>query len=227
MSSAKMTLIGCYNSVPDLFEHLTVPTGIDKETLVDNILLQGGEFEVLLSDPFFLKDTMKIFSRKWERTFKKWVDALEVEYSAVDNYDRFEEWVDKTRTDAKMKADEEINNSLSSTDRSKSSGNGSTDTKNKVSGYNDNQMVDNSEDNIKNDSFNQTSSDALQKGRNVTSSLNKNETDVVSSHTAHIRGNIGVSTSSSIWLEYMDAQRWNIINHITDIFLREYVIPVY
>ena len=46
MASAKMTLIGMNiffaNMNDDLFKNLTLPEGIDKQTLTDNILLRGG-----------------------------------------------------------------------------------------------------------------------------------------------------------------------------------------
>lgn len=50
MSSAKVTLIGMntyfQNANSDLFEFLSVPEGLDKDKLTNNILLEGGEFEV-------------------------------------------------------------------------------------------------------------------------------------------------------------------------------------
>ena len=62
MATSKITLIGMYNflqeSGEDLFLHLDLPTGIDKDVVKDNILMRGGEFEVLYSDPYFLKNSI-------------------------------------------------------------------------------------------------------------------------------------------------------------------------
>ena len=98
MSIAKITLIGFYNYLShdnnDLFEFLTVPEGIDKDTLVNNILLRGGEFEVLYSNPDFLKNMIGVWSNKWQRTMERWINALSIDYNPLENYDRMEDWED-------------------------------------------------------------------------------------------------------------------------------------
>lgn len=96
MSSAKLTLYGMnyYYSQrgQSLFDLLTVPEGLDKETLVDNILLRGAEFEVIYSDGDFMREAVGAWSRKWQRTMEKWITALSLEYNPIENYDRMEEW---------------------------------------------------------------------------------------------------------------------------------------
>lgn len=98
MAIAKITLIGFYNYLShdneDLFEYLTVPEGIDKDTLVSNILLRGGEFEVLYSNPDFLKNMIGVWSNKWQRTMERWINALTIDYNPLENYDRMEDWED-------------------------------------------------------------------------------------------------------------------------------------
>lgn len=103
MSAAKITLFSfarwMNQNNDDLFVNLSVPTGIDKTTLIDNILLRGGEFEVVYSDPAFMQYAIGSWSRKWYRTMQKWIDALSIEYSPLENYDRFEHWEDNTDRD--------------------------------------------------------------------------------------------------------------------------------
>ena len=98
MSIAKITLIGFYNYLShdnnDLCEFLTVPEGIDKDILVNNILLRGGEFEVLYSNPDFLKNMIGVWSNKWQRTMERWINALSIDYNPLENYDRMEDWED-------------------------------------------------------------------------------------------------------------------------------------
>lgn len=100
MSRAKMTLLGFYDYLDsvsvDLFAAFDdLPEGIDKDTLVSNIMLTGGEFEVTYADPYFLKAAIEPWVSKWGRTFEKWVEALALEYDPISNYDRHEEWTDK------------------------------------------------------------------------------------------------------------------------------------
>lgn len=96
---AKITMIGFYNYMlahnDNLFALLDVPAYINKETLIDTILMRCNEFEVLYSEPYYLKHAIGTFSQKWYRTFEKWVNALQVEYNPLENYDRIEEWSEK------------------------------------------------------------------------------------------------------------------------------------
>ena len=103
MSSAKITTVGFYQYMNaynnDLFGLLNLPAGIDKDTLINNILLRGGEFEVVYSNPDFYKSAIGLWSNKHYRTFEKWINALNIDYNPLENYDRMEEWSDAgTRT---------------------------------------------------------------------------------------------------------------------------------
>ena len=112
MSVAKMTLIGFYNAYEDshpLFEYLELPAGIDKDLFINSLLLDAGELEVLYDDPDFFKNAISIWGRKWQRTFEKWYEALQVKYDPLNNYDRTEEW--RTDTDSTSKSDSTANRS--------------------------------------------------------------------------------------------------------------------
>ena len=77
-----------------LFDLLVLPEAIDKETVVDNILLQGGEFEVVYADPEFMRNAIGMWGRKHYYTFEKWAKAQALEYNPLENYDRIEDWQD-------------------------------------------------------------------------------------------------------------------------------------
>lgn len=105
MSNAKITLFGIDSYFASMgqsvFDNLTLPAGITKDTLTDNIMLRGGEFEVQYADPDFIRSAIGAWSLKWQPTFKRWVDALAIEYNPLENYDRMEDWTDDTeRSDA-------------------------------------------------------------------------------------------------------------------------------
>lgn len=103
MSFAKMTLIGLtnygYTDAPygpgtDLWDLLNLPEGIDKETVVNNIIMRGGEFEVLYPDYNYMRAFIGVWSNKHYRTFQKWIEALSLEYNPLENYNRTEEYTD-------------------------------------------------------------------------------------------------------------------------------------
>ena len=94
MSSSKMTLMGLYQWNNELFKNLELPDDLDASILIDNILVRSGEFEVLYADFEFNQYMIGAWSRKWADTFKRWVDALAIEYAPLENYDRKEDWTD-------------------------------------------------------------------------------------------------------------------------------------
>ena len=114
MAKAKITLIGFYNYMlsvnDDLFKNLSTPTGIDKDLLVNNILLKGGEFEVLYAEPYFLQNMIGVWSAKWQRTMERWINALSIDYNPLENYDRMEDWTDDASRVSNEQKDETASN---------------------------------------------------------------------------------------------------------------------
>lgn len=211
MATAKITLIGFNNYFEslgdDLFKYLNVPAGIDKQTLVNNILLQGGEFEVLYSDPNFLQNMIGVWSNKWQRTMTKWIDALNIKYNPLENYDRMEEWVDDNKTDRKENA--------FGSDTSVSSGSGNTE--NTRSAYNS--SVYQPHDNAASSSTgSNTSNSSTNANGTVTELLKK---------TGRAHGNIGTLTSQKMLTDELDIQKWNIYEEITNLFMTEFCIYLY
>lgn len=207
MSSAKMTLIG-YNAFftnagDDLFKGLTLPASLNKKTLTDNILLEGGEFEVLYSDPFFMQDAISIWADREQATFQRWVDALAIEYAPLENYDRHENWTDTLDSDGTSRT--------TGTNDTSSNGTVTTDTSAyDSSGYQPKDKVTTSET-IDNDTT-----------ENNTSTL-----DNTGMHSGRIHGNVGVTTSQAMLEAELSLGYWNIYSRITDMFLKEFCIMIY
>lgn len=78
----------------DLFLHLDLPEGMNKQTLIDTIVMHGAEFEMLYGDPYFIQRLIKTWSEKHEHTFERWIKALSIDYDPLRNYDRTEDWAD-------------------------------------------------------------------------------------------------------------------------------------
>lgn len=207
MSSAKLTLIGCNaffeNIGDDLFKGLTLPEGLAKKTLTDNILLQGGEFEVLYSDPWALQNFISVWADREAATFKRWVDALAIEYAPLENYDRHEDWTDTLDSDG-------TSNTTGTNDTS-TSGTVTTD----VSAYDSSSYQP--KDKV-------TSSETID---NDTTERNTSTLDNEGVHTGRIHGNIGVTTSQQMLESELDLGYWNIYSRITDMFLKEFCIMIY
>lgn len=219
MAIAKITLIGFNNYMSstndDLFKYLELPAGIDKDTLINNILLRGGEFETLYADPYFLQNMIGIWSKKWQRTFSKWVKALSVNYEPLYNFDRHELYSDKrTQNESGQRTE-----NATAQDTSTSSGSGTTT--NTVSAY-DASTYQPHDQSTSSSSGNNTSNAITNASGNDKRDLNEN---IV--HEGHLYGNIGVTTSQQMLRDELDIQLWNIYEHITDLFLNEFAIYVY
>ena len=274
MALATITLIGLYNYDHTLFDNLIVPEEIDKEILVDNILLKSGEFESLYSSLPFVKNAIGIWSNKWYPTFEKWVEALALEYNPIENYDRIEEWTDTntgtqtvtntgTQTDTNTGTETTTDTGTSTTvgtgseDTTKTGSikdqqGGGTTTENQVSAYDSstyapkdkqifsttqsnettfNQAKDthtlNNLQNQRTDDLTHERTDDLTHER--TDDLTQERTDdLTAGHEGRIHGNIGVTTSQQMLESEMQLRlKWNLIEQITDLFLQEFVIPVY
>lgn len=239
MSSSKITLIGFHRyfeaSDRDLWEYLSVPEGIDKETLVANIMMRGSEFECYYGDPEFMHDAMKIWSRKWYWTFDKWLKAINIEYDPLYNYDRHEEWTDdstgahnetENRTENK-----EVSDILDSTQSSTGSDKIETKTENKVSAFDSSSYQP--KDLTESESESSTKADTTGKdSRAITDETGIDRTtDGTDSrnniHKGHLYGNIGVTTSQQMLQSEIEVAMFNLYDNITDVFLREFTIPIY
>ena len=243
MSSAKITTVGFYQYMNaynnDLFGLLNLPPGIDKDTLVNNIMLRGGEFEVVYSNPDFYKSAIGLWSDKHYRTFEKWINALSIDYNPLENYDRMEEWSDSgSRTNTGTVSDSGIikNTGTQSTESSgkdnfKESGNSTSSDE--ISAYNSNSFQ-NDKKNTTNSSNSSETNTTNRNTRtdNLSESNSNTRTDNLSEKTNSDRkgrahGNIGVTTSQQMLQSELDIAKWNIYEQITDLFLSEFCIMVY
>ena len=255
MSSAKITTVGFYQYMNaynnDLFGLLNLPPGIDKDTLVNNIMLRGGEFEVVYSNPDFYKSAIGLWSNKHYRTFEKWINALNIDYNPLENYDRMEEWSDtgsRINTGTVSDSGSRKNTGTQSTEtigNDNFTGSGNSTSSDEISAYNSNSFqndkkntTNSSNSSETNTTTNSTRTDNLTESNsntrtdNLSESNSNTRTDNLSEKTNSDRkgrahGNIGVTTSQQMLQSELDIAKWNIYEQITDLFLSEFCIMVY
>ncbi len=207
MASAKMTLIGMnifmLNMNDDLFSNLTLPEGLDKQTLTDNILLRGGEFEVLYANPTAMQSLIGIWSRREQATFERWINLAAIEYAPLENYDRMEHWTDEVDGTGSSGSTGSVNTT-------------SNDTSELTKSAYDQSTYSPYEKTINGGTVGTTSSDS-------TSTSMSNDSE----HNGRIHGNIGVTSSQQLWIAEAELGYWNVYTKITELFLQEFTIPVY
>lgn len=239
MSIMKITMLGLEMALTpeskSIFDLLLLPEGIDKGSLTDNIVLEGGDFEVLYADPYMFRAAVGTWSSKHYRTFEKWVAALNIEYNPLENYDRMEDYTDTSNKGEKTTAgntrtlNHEDKETINTED--KETINTSDDTENTVSAFDSGtyQPSNKSEvDHSGTDTMNHTGTDTFNHTGTIkdegSGSLTSNGKEV---HSGRIHGNIGVTTSQQMLQSELDIARFNLIQQITDLFLTEFTLMIY
>ena len=97
-TTPRMTFIGMFNYDNHLFDNLTLPTGVDKDTSVLTFLMQYGECPVLYTDVDFVKAALRVWSLKNEEPISRIFTALSAEYNPIHNFDRYEETSDSEQS---------------------------------------------------------------------------------------------------------------------------------
>ena len=255
MAIAKITMLGLETALnyrnESIFDLMNLPAGIDKETVTDNIIVEGGEFEVLYAEPEFFKNAVGVWSKKHYRTFEKWINALNIEYAPLENYDRFEDWSDTGNENSSTKrngttsdaSNGTVNNSRSEHDNEHVSGDNKVvtegKTENEVSAFDsnsyqpENQSTNEGQENTtsSNDrtaSRNSSDDTSTHTTSNGSSTDNEDYTKgTTDKHIGRVHGNVGVTTSQQMLQSELDIARFNIVQQITDLFLSEFVLMIY
>lgn len=135
--SATLSIMALYRYDSTLFDGLQLPEGVDKDTLVDNILLDAASLEVLYPDPVFLNRAINVWSKKRLPVWTELQKTLEYEYNPIDNYDRTEtvtEGIERSGSGNSSRSGTNTGSGNSKTDtESSSSSSGTTETENSSS----------------------------------------------------------------------------------------------
>lgn len=90
---ATLSVMGLYNTDSTLFDMMSYPEGFtddQKQTTIENILVECAELECLYPNPYVMKTIIGIWSRKekpyWDRVYS----ASLLEYNPIENYRRNE-----------------------------------------------------------------------------------------------------------------------------------------
>ena len=227
MSEYKTTLIGIetYLSMENksVFDELSLPADMSRQTLIDSILMRSGEFEVLYSDPELMTKLIGIWSRKYYDTFSRWTKALRIKYDPLNNYDRTEEIKDTTKRNEKSNTKTDGSNKTNSEVDVKTDND--TDSSFSESAYNETDPSEKSTDHSENDVHTVTKSGGNGEDHSTTDG-SRNE-DGTYERKARMFGNIGVTTSQQMLESELNLGYWNLYNRITDMFISEFLLLVY
>lgn len=232
---ATLSILGLYNYQPAIFDSLTIPTSVDRETLIDNIIMEAAELELLYPNADILGRLIGNWSKTRLAAWNRMIGALDAEYNPIENSDRYEDHLEDYTRDLMesddytrdLKESDDYNRNLTDSGNSNSSGS----IQNSRTGYNssDLQLTDSSgSEDHSDDSRSYTGGDNRNKGYTGGDNRNKGFTGGDTRHTVvHTHGNIGVTTNQRMVQDELDLRQTDIYSIIVNEFIDKFCIGVY
>lgn len=94
---ATMSLLGLYNWDNTIFDDMSIPDGVDKKVVINNLLRECAELEIIYPQPAALKFFINEWSKERLPVWKRLEATMHYEYDPISNYDRREEWIDESQ----------------------------------------------------------------------------------------------------------------------------------
>lgn len=95
--SAQMSLWGLYQVDPTILDGLIVPTGMDRDNVKDNLLIETESMEILYPSPPFLKAAITVWAAERKEVWDKLYSTTLMTYNPLENYDRIEDSTNTNR----------------------------------------------------------------------------------------------------------------------------------
>ena len=207
MAFASLSIYGLYTYNAEIFDNLVLPSGLDKDILVSDILTECSDFALLYPNYDFMKMLIGVWSQKELLIWTRLHESETIEYNPIENYDRHESISRSVTSEA---TGESAANSKASTTGSGVSKAGRT-------AYDSGSMRDVSQS----DSM---SSDASQGESSETS---KNAASGVETVVNHTHGNIGVTTAQQMIEGYREVSKFCVYDYIVQSFKDRFCVQVY
>ena len=212
----RVTLWGIYQYDKTLFDNIVLPDGIKKENLVAEIMKNSGDLYPYHQVPEYLKRNINYWFARRLFDFGRIYEALRMEYSPIENYDRKENISRDYENSGSDKASTTLGSTTTSTNI------GSNDNENKVSAYNESDYTNREKDT---QSYNSTVTNSGS-GTDTTQTeygLKRKEVEDIRVH-----GNIGVTTSQQMIESEMSLRaKYDIYKIISREFEREFLVQIY
>lgn len=236
---ATLSILGLYTYDSTIFDLMCWPsefTQDDKQATINNILMEGAELEILYPDAVFMKSAIAAWSYKEKPVWQRIHTASLLEYNPIENYRRNEtESIETSKTEQHSGNDTTSHTgteSSTSSNTNTATGSDSGTIDHKVTGYDSNTLVQQSQDST-------TGSSSSQDTQTGNSAVTHNTQDQLThgeqiqhtgddARTLLAYGNIGVTTSQEMLEQEMQiAPKLNTISVIVDSFIKRFCILVY
>lgn len=249
---ATLTLMGMYRTRPDILDEFILPSEINRNVFMDNLLMVTGEMELLYTNPDFLKDAIAAWSRMELATWQWLLSTQHYEYNPIWNVDVKESTRDDRKETRNLRGtnyetrnlsgtnNETRNLSGSDTGTVKNDKTGTDTTINYVSAYNDvsgntqsnKQTTTYGNSNLETRNLNSTDTGTDNFTTSDTGTDNYDSTDTGTiDHNDKLefykRGNQGTTTTQQMIREEQELAKINFDDYIIEEFKKRFCLLVY
>lgn len=81
---ATLSFLGLYNYDPTMFDSLQVPASLNKQDVIDNLMLETAELEVIISSADIMRDALGMYSKRRLPMWTRAAAAYAEQYSLVE-----------------------------------------------------------------------------------------------------------------------------------------------
>ena len=236
---AVVDLIGMYNYDNTVLDLMMIPEELDRQTLIDNLLMESAEMELLYNNVGFLKQAIGSWSKKNIDIWNRLYDTTQYEYNPIwnkdghiidtetrdlagtnyhtDNLDRTDKLTDKNTRNYEDKETRDLDDTAL----------------NSVYGFNASTEAPADKvhtDYNGTDTFNHTGTDTIDHTgtQDIDRTYDENTTDTGTvTHEITEQGNIGVTSTQSLIKEQRDVVAFNVMDVIIKDFIQRFCLAVY
>ena len=227
--SSTMSPLGLFNWDSTIFDLMVIPSELDRETLINNLLAETAELEVIYPNPTVFKNLLGIWSHKQLEIWTRLYNTTQYEYNPIENYNRYE---DGTTSDSGSTQHSGIDTHA---DRLVNSGEDTIEASRKDESYiaSFDSTPSGDDDGLVKKTRNESESGSTTEyGRIEDSSGNvayghKLETENEGEHSLHAHGNIGVMSTQDMIKQEREIDTFNIYDIIINEFKMRFCILVY
>lgn len=217
-----------YTLDPTIFDNLVVPTQINKNDLIENILLETMELETLYPDPDVISKAVEIWSKNRLHSWQRIADALYNTYNPFVNFTR-DELRTSTYTPGLTTTDrKEYTPGLTNTDSEQYMPNLTDTNTGSGKGYNDAAFVEREKVVQQKTGGATTTTTHSEAGKAETVDTHTEAGKAETVETFHSQGDSAMYTPTDVAAKETDMRiKYDIINIITREFINRFCIMVY
>ena len=224
---ATLTLMGMYRTRPDILDEFILPSEINRNVFMDNLLMVTGEMELLNTNPDFLKDAIAAWSRmelaNWEWLFS----TQHYEYNPIWNVDVKESTRDDRKETRNLRGTNYETRNLSGTNNETRNLSGSTTYGNSNLETRNLNSTDTGTDNF---TTTDTGTDNFTTSDTGTDNYDSTDTGTIDHNDKlefYKRGNQGTTTTQQMIREEQELAKINFDDYIIEEFKKRFCLLVY